>query len=153
VRAVANPARAFRGGVLEREQDKAAGLGVVRFDKRRRTITVECWPFLADPSRPHTQFPGWPVTVSQLENYGRDPVAFLPKLVARGVANPVVQVIAESDREVAYTLRIAGREFRPPVFRAGRYRVRLGDPDTGRKKEIRGLVARVHNAETLEINL
>jgi len=153
VRAVANPALTFRKGVLECEQDKSAGLGIVRFDKAERTITVECWPFLADPSRPGTQFPGWPVTVSQLDNYGRRPAAFLPRLLVRGVQDPVVQVIDESSREIIYTLRIKGREYQPQVFAPGRYRVTISDPDTGRMNEAAGLIAQPANSRTLIIDL
>jgi alkaline phosphatase D len=42
--------------------DKAAGLGLVRFDKANRRVIVECWPYLADVSKPGTQMPGWPMT-------------------------------------------------------------------------------------------
>jgi len=153
VRAVANPALVCRTGVLEFEHDKAAGLGIVRFDKKKRTITIECWPFLADPSRPGSQFPGWPVVVSQLENYGRQPVAYLPRLMVRGTQDPVVQVIDESSGEIIYTLRIAGHEFTPPVSAPGRYRVMVSDPDAGRIKEVRALVAQARNTQTLEIEL
>jgi alkaline phosphatase D len=153
VRAVANPALAFRKGVLEVEQDKAAGLGIVRFDKKKRTITIECWPFLADPSRPGTQFPGWPVSVSQLENYGRRPVAYLPRLMVRDTQDPVVQVIDESSGEIIYTLRIAGHEFTPPVFAPGRYQVVVSDPDAGRMKEVRANAAQAGNSQSLEIEL
>jgi alkaline phosphatase D len=153
VLAVANPALAFRKGVLEAEQDKAAGLGLVRFDKQKRTVTVECWPFLADPSAPGTQFPGWPVTVSQLDCYGRRPAAHLPTLEIQGARDPVVKVLDEATGEVVYTLRISGRRFRPFVFAEGRYTVSLSDPEAGRSKEIRGLVARADQAETLTLSL
>ncbi|HEX8198874.1 MAG TPA: alkaline phosphatase D family protein [Isosphaeraceae bacterium] len=153
VRAVANPARSFRRGVLEAEQDKASGLGVVRFDKRNRTITIDCWPFLADPSRPGTQFPGWPVTVSQLDNDGRAPVAHLPMLEIVGVPAPVVRVAVEPTDEVVYSLRVAEPRFRPFVFAEGRYRVTISDPETGRSHEIRDLVARKDNPETLRVIL
>ena len=32
------------------------------FDKANRKVTIECWPFLADVTKPNTQFPGWPRT-------------------------------------------------------------------------------------------
>jgi hypothetical protein len=132
VRAVANPARTFRKGVLEAEQDKAAGLAVVRFDKAAREIIVECWPFLADPAGPGTQFPGWPVRVSQVENYARAAVAHLPTLEVRGVEAPVIRVADEQAGETVYTLRVGGPRFRPFVFAEGRYRVTVSDPETGR---------------------
>jgi hypothetical protein len=38
-----------------------------------------------------------------------------------------VQVVDESNGEIQYTLRIKGREFRPRVFHAGSYTIRVGD--------------------------
>jgi hypothetical protein len=63
VMAVFNGAIEPRGNVLEMLQEKSSGLGLVRFDKARRTVTFECWPYLADPTVAGTQMPGWPVTV------------------------------------------------------------------------------------------
>jgi hypothetical protein len=48
--------------ILENLEDKASGLGIVRFNHAKQQITVECWPLLADPKR-DAQFTGWPVTV------------------------------------------------------------------------------------------
>jgi phosphodiesterase/alkaline phosphatase D-like protein len=153
VLAVANPLTSFRQGVLDAERDKSAGLGVVRFNKDRRTITVECWPFLADTSKPDTQFPGWPVTVTQFDNCGRRIAAHLPKLVITGIDNPVVQVVNEATGEVEYTLRVDGREFQPFVFADGRYRVVVSDPDSGRSKELNNLTARPNHTGTLDVTL
>jgi len=52
-----------QGNVKQLLDDKASGLGVVRFDKKNRRITVECWPYLADVTAKGTQMPGWPVTI------------------------------------------------------------------------------------------
>src|SRR5690606_6596353 len=94
VLACANPPLERRPGVLDAETDKSAGFGLVRFNKAERTITVECWPLLADPAEPGSQFPGWPVTLSQLDNGGaRAAAAQLPELVVRGAERPVVQVV------------------------------------------------------------
>src|SRR5262249_21320721 len=49
--AVKNGAVKPRAALLESVDDKASGLGVVRFDKRNRTITFECWPYLADVTK------------------------------------------------------------------------------------------------------
>src|SRR5262249_15463103 len=116
-------------------------------------ITFECWPYLADPSRHGTQFPGWPVTVNQLDNYGRRPAGFLPRLLVRGAHDPVVQVSDESSGEIIYTLRIKGRDFQPPVYTPGRYRVTISDPDAGRTKAVGGLGALARNPRTLEVDL
>ena len=153
VLAVANPLKTFRKGVLEAEQDKASGLGIVRFDKTKRTITVECWPFLADPKQAGSQFPGWPVTVSQFDNYGRKPSGFLPTLDVEGIDAPVVQVVSEATGEIVYTLRTPSRRFRPFVFAEGRYTVIVGDPETGRSTQVHGLIPRPGNGEILRVIL
>ncbi len=62
--AVANGAIKPRAAILEQMADKASGLGIVRFDKQARKITIECWSYLVDPTAPGAkQFAGWPVTV------------------------------------------------------------------------------------------
>lgn len=119
--------------------DKASGLGLVRFDKHRRKIVIECWPFLADPIQPGTQFPGWPVEVDVLENYGRKAFAHLPWLKITGTPQPVIHVFDEMNGELIYTLRLAVGQFRPHVFAAGKYRVRVSDPETGQSAELRNL--------------
>ncbi len=118
----------------------ATGYGLVRFNKRTREITIECWPRGVDVTGPNAkQFPGWPVTIRQEDNYSRKPLAYLPTLDFAGASNPVVQVIDESDGEVVYTLRVLGTEFRPKVFRSGSYTIKvLAGP---RQKTIRGIAS------------
>lgn len=106
----------------------AAGYGLVRFNKSDRTITAECWPRNVDTVAPDArQYPGWPVTVRQEENYGRKASAFLPTLKIKGETDSVVQVIDEANGEVVYTLRIKGRTFRPKVFHKGTYTIHVGE--------------------------
>jgi hypothetical protein len=89
---------------------------------------MECWPRGVDVTKKDArQFPGWPVTVDQLENFGKKAVAFLPTIKVSGMTMPVVQVIDESSGQVVYTLRIKGDEFRPKVFAEGTYTVIVGD--------------------------
>lgn len=104
----------------------AAGYGLVRFKKSTRRITIECWPRHVDVKAPDArQFPGWPVTIHQEQNYGRKPMAYLPTLVVRGVSDPVVQVVDEGLKEIVYTLRIKGSTWRPKVFHDARYTVHV----------------------------
>jgi len=136
--AVANPSP-------EENHDKlttrAAGFGVVRFNKPKRTITVECWPRNVGVSDPDAkQYPGWPVTIDQLDNYARKAVAYLPTLKVSGMEDPVVQVIEQGSGEIVYTLRIKGREFRPKVFAKGRYTIKVGDQGD-RVREIKDIEA------------
>jgi alkaline phosphatase D len=151
--AVANGAIEPTGAVLQQMQEKASGLGLVRFDKVGRTVTFECWPYLADPTIPGTQFPGWPVTVQIANNDGRQAAAHLPMLEVAGIANPVVQVLNEADGEILYTLRISGRRFQPKVFAPGTYTVRIGEPELNRMREIRGIVAQADNQERLQVQV
>jgi len=115
--------------------ERAPGYGIVKFNKDDRTITIECWPRWEDPSKAGaTQYPGWPVTIKQTDNYGRKAVAYLPTLNTSGLTDPVVQIVDESDGEIVYTLRIKGASFRPRVFKRGTYTITVSDPDLGKSR-------------------
>jgi hypothetical protein len=133
--AVANP------GVKENHDKlttRAAGFGVARFDKKTREITLECWPRNVDVSSPTAkQYPGWPKTIRQEDNYGRKAVSYLPTLKITGQTDPVVQVVDESTGEIVYTLRIKGQSFRPKVFKKGAYTVKVGEG--ARRKTLEGV--------------
>ena len=133
VYAVSNPV--FTGKKPSRLYDSATGYGIVRFNRKNRDITIECWPRCSDPSRPEEkQYPGWPITIKQTDNYNRQAVAYLPILYFLGIDDPVVQVIDDENKEIVYTLRVRANEFRPKVFKEGAYIIRIGDPDTGQLK-------------------
>ncbi len=136
--AAANPSKEPNGG--GKLTTRAAGFGLVRFDTRNRTITFNCWPRNVDVLDPTVdQYPGWPKTIQQTDNYGRRPIAYLPILQIQGRTNPVVQIIDESNDEVVYALRILGNCFRPKVFGRGAYTVVVGE---GRdQKTLRGVKA------------
>jgi len=109
------------------EKKRGDGYGVVRFDKKKRQITFECWPRFADPKAGNGgQFLGWPITINADDNDGRKPVAWLPELIVTGAENPVVQVIEEASGEVVSTIRVPGTSYRPPVFAPGKYTVKVG---------------------------
>ena len=59
-----------QGDVRQLLDDKASGLGLVRFDKKNLRVVVECWPYLADVTKPGTQMPGWPVMIDIADVYG-----------------------------------------------------------------------------------
>jgi hypothetical protein len=122
--AAANPSREPNGG--SKLTTRAAGFGIVRFNKTTREITFECWPRNVDIRDPNTrQYPGWPRTIKQTDNYGRKAAAYLPTLNIKGVTNPIIQIIDESDEEIVYTLRILGTSFTPKVFKQGLYTVKV----------------------------
>lgn len=123
--AAANP---FPEDTDDKLTSRSTGFGVVTFDKTKRTITFDCWPRKVKITDPKAkEYPGWPRTVTQMDNYGREAVAYLPTLKVLRMDDPVVQVIDNSNGEIVYTLRIKGREFRPKVFHEGMYTIRIGD--------------------------
>jgi hypothetical protein len=120
------------------EKDKgSAGFGIVRFNKKNRTITMECWPRGVDVTQPgkYKQFPGWPFTVTQYDNYGREATAWLPLIKCINMKNPVIQVINEQpcEDEIVYTIRINGSEWQPKVFQQGLYTIKVGGQGAGKQ--------------------
>jgi len=109
------------------EKERGDGYGIVRFNKKNRTIRFECWPRFSDSKDGEKgQFPGWPITVSMEKNDGRKIAGYLPRLDFQGVENPVVQVVSEDDGEILYTARIRGNAFDPKVYADGKFTVKVG---------------------------
>ena len=53
--AYVNPESASKGG----------GYGLIRFNKKQKQVTFECWPRYVDVTQPDaSQFEGWPFTIS-----------------------------------------------------------------------------------------
>ena len=146
--AVANPSEEPNGG--DKLTTRAAGFGVVRFDVKSRKITMECWPRHTDIGNPEAQYEGWPKTIDQLDNYGRKAAAWLPELRLNR-PDQVVQVIDEESLEIVYTLRIKGQNFRPKVFHAGQYSIRVGEGS--RMKTITNVSALADQNSFLDISL
>ncbi len=121
------------------EMKRADGYGIVRFNKKDRTITFECWPRFCDVrDGDQAQFPGWPITIRMEDNDGREPVGWLPEVVVDGGDSAVVQVVDEAGGEILYTVRTASNRFHPPVYSQGRYTLRIG-PDKPDSRTIQGL--------------
>ncbi|WP_186758238.1 alkaline phosphatase D family protein [Echinicola salinicaeni] len=111
-------------------QAKASGFGLITFDQVHRTIKMEAIRFLADldnPSEKNT-FPGWPLTISQLDNDGRKPMGYLPKIQFKK-ANEVIKIYHEPSGELIQALRVRGNEFIPAVYEGGTYRLEIGEAD------------------------
>lgn len=127
---VANPVR--QGIEPAKLHDHAPGYGIVRFRRDNRTVEMANWPRSTDPARPDASaYPG-SIGFTQLGNHGPAPHSrFLPTLEFQGIEDPVVRVIAESDGEVVYTLRVEGKRFDPFVFEPGSYTIEVesGEPD------------------------
>jgi alkaline phosphatase D len=140
--AVGNPEELRLVRVANRYQNKhkkASGYGMVIFDQQDRDITMECWRFLADVSNPgpDCQFPGWPLTISQFDNYGRRAYGWLPTLKVDGEPDPVIEITNQSTGELEYMVRIKGNEFEPKVFSPDLFTIRVGYPEQDMWKEFK----------------
>lgn len=112
---------------IQDEKKRADGYGLIRFDKKTRKITFECWPRFSKVSNgDNAKFPGWPITITQDSNDGRKIHAHLPVVKLDGVLNPVVQVIAEASGEILYTVRSQTESFNPRVYAPGKYTIKAG---------------------------
>ena len=74
VYAVGNPVVGKAKNRYERAHEKGSGFGLVTIDTEKKTYTLDSFRFLIDPTdgNPENQFPGWPVTIHQEENGGRN---------------------------------------------------------------------------------
>ena len=150
VLAVKNGAVTLRKPTMQNITDRASGFGMVRFNKKVRTITCECWPFDAIGA---AQFETWPVVTTERDQYGRKTVALLPKLVIQGAENPVIEVRHADNGELVYAIRATSAEFQPHVFVEGLYTVRISEPEAGAVKDVPNLRATAGNTETVIVKL
>jgi alkaline phosphatase D len=113
--------------------NRAVGYGIIKFNKPEGEITFECWRSDAEPNEPEDGlFPGWPKTISILDNYSRPVRSWLPNYHVQGLNNhPLFQVIDESSGEIIYTVRVPQDNFQPGVFTyGGDFTIKIGDPDS-----------------------
>jgi hypothetical protein len=113
---------------------RAEGYAIARFNTDERTITYEVWPRMADVTRSDAEpYAGFPMTFTQMDQYGRTPKAYMPEIVVEGMHDPVVRISDERTGETVYTLRIKGDRFQPHVFTQGSYTVTVaGQPGPSR---------------------
>jgi hypothetical protein len=142
VYAIGNPGNfSLAENRYQRAHDKASGFGMVIFNNKQRKITIESWRFLADVLHPvhGDKFPGWPVTLDQLDNYGREASAWLPLLKINGDPDPVVEITNAITGELEYIVRIRGNEFSPKVFSGDPYSIRVGYPENEKWQNIKNV--------------
>ncbi len=150
VQAISNPL--YTGLKPAKLYDRAAGYGLVKMHKQTRDIVLECWPRGSKPSEGDTeQYDGWPITVNQLDNFGKNAKAYLPTIHVTGMSKPVLQIIDELENEIVYTLRLKDTSFQPKVLKNGKYTIVVSDPDTDQKQLIKHNVASQNNTKELHI--
>jgi hypothetical protein len=149
--AAANPAE--EPAVGSQLTTRAAGFGVLRLNKKTRKITMECFPRNVDVADPAArQYSGWPKTIDQTDNYGRQAHAYLPTIVVKGQSDPVIKVIDEANGQWIYALRIKGNTYRPKVFQDGSYTIEVGEGPA--KKILQGVKSiGLQGKEIIEVSL
>lgn len=77
VYAVGNPVVGTKRNRYEKAHQKGSGFGMVTVDTEAKTYHIEAFKFLvnATDGNENNQFPGWPVTIHQLENKGENRIA------------------------------------------------------------------------------
>ncbi|WP_252723207.1 alkaline phosphatase D family protein [Pseudotamlana agarivorans] len=129
VEAVGNPSEEQKseGGKLS---TRVAGFGIIKYNKPKRNITFECWPRNVDITNPESkQYPGWPITISQLDNFNPRNAYFLPT-IQLSKENQVVTVRDSKTREVVSSIRTNGKNYQPKVLKNGTYNIEIGEGDT-----------------------
>ncbi|WP_241664806.1 alkaline phosphatase D family protein [Seonamhaeicola maritimus] len=150
VEAIANPnfKKDMESG--DRLNTRAAGYGIIRYNKPNRQVTFECWGRNIDMNDPSSrQYPGWPVTVSQEDNYNIKNGFELPKLQILK-ENQVVTVIDKTSGEVISSQRIKGTTYQPKVHNEGIYIIKIGEGDNIQTIEVS---AKKKNRTTKKITL
>ncbi len=121
--AAANPEQTPAGNVLN---TRAAGFGIVRFNTNSREITMECWPRNVDITDANaSQYPGWPRTISQFDNYNPPSWGKLGELTF-DIESPVVQLIDAESNEILYTVRVRGKTFVPGAPQGKSFTIKAG---------------------------
>ncbi|QDT68519.1 PhoD-like phosphatase [Planctomycetes bacterium MalM25] len=147
--AAANPTDADRAADGDKLSTRAAGYGVVRFDKAARTTTFECWPRNVDITDPDSkQYPGWPITFNQADNY---PQAGLPRLPKLQLSKPgqVVTVHDQATGEVVSSLRVLGETYQPATPREGLYRIEIGEGND--RRSLRSVRSSSPNRDSIDL--
>lgn len=148
--AVANPQNTGKEPKIL--HNRAVGYGLVTFNKRQRTIKTECWPRFIDPTIPNSQYPGWPITIAQEDNYPRKAVAWLPKIQWKGNYKPVLKVF-DNKGQLVYAIRPETSNYSPKVFNKGTYMIEVAIPDLDFEKKYFNLKAGEKQTKTIRINL
>lgn len=150
VNAVGNPSAEDinNGGKLS---TRVAGYGIVRYNKKVRTTTFECWPRNVDvTSGDGNQYPGWPITISQMDNFNPEKSFALPVLEI-SEPNQVVTVRHSFTREVVSSLRISGYIYQPKVLAEGSYHIEVGEGAS--KKMLYSIISKKKNSEKIHVRL
>ncbi|NVJ47032.1 MAG: alkaline phosphatase D family protein [Cytophagia bacterium] len=150
VKAIANPYQTGKEPKII--HDRATGFGLVTFNKKDRTIKTECWPRFVDPTMSSSQYPDWPITINQEDNFSKKAIAWLPTIEVVNAQDVVLHIHDESE-SLVYALRIKGNKHQPKVFAEGKYRIRISDPELGLEQILTDLQSRKSTSEVIRVEL
>lgn len=125
----------------QRAQKSSSGFGLIEFDTDKRTINSEAFHFLAnlnERDNPENYFPGWPVLIHQLDNYGRKKIGKLKELEL-DPSKEYFQLYSEKTGDLVYALRPESSTFRAFIFDKGKYTIRIVNEENGEIREFKGL--------------
>lgn len=151
VHAVANPTHKDNKPRTDLLDGRAAGYGIIKFNKAKRETTFECWKRNVDITNPNSkQYDGWPITFNQTDNFAIKDGFELPTLqISKN--NQVVTVRNNYTKEVISSLRISGNNYQPKVMHSGEYTIEVGEGKS--VKRFYDIVAKKKDKSTLKVNL
>ncbi len=133
---------------------KSSGFGFINFNLDKRDINIETYHFMAnlhDDNTKEDQFPGWPKTINQIDNYAREAAAYLPTIKLKENNEPVIRIIEAQTGSLVYNIRMNGKKFTPKVFEEGEYIIEIGEGKN--KKVFEGVkTIRAKDTKTLTID-
>ncbi len=125
VRAAANPRSIDIEPISINE--RAPGYNILIFDNQKQTVEVQAWPRWVNPQQqPEGQYPGWPITLSSLDNGYPKAGYTLINLTDLPEIGAVVQVVKD-DGEVVNTMRFLQPNATIKVSDKGAYLLRIFD--------------------------
>ena len=131
--------------------NRATGYGLVTFNKKDRTIKTECWSRFVDSTHgDKVQNSGWPITIDQLDNYGRKAEAWLPEIEITDGTTPVLSIFDQTG-DLVYSFRLSSATFKPKVFAKGKYTMVLHNTESGKKKILENVKAKKINNKTIKV--
>ncbi|GLR17078.1 alkaline phosphatase D family protein [Portibacter lacus] len=104
--------------------NRSNGYGMVTFNKKERTIKSECFQRFQDPLSDEGQYPDWPITVTQEDNYLSKATILLPEISVNSKSLPVLKVYKQ-DGTLLYVMKMPSQNYQPRVFEKGKYSIVL----------------------------
>ena len=112
-------------------QIRSSGFGLITFDKDTRDIHMDAWRFLADVENPNPrrdQFPGWPHTISQFDNFGKGAENVLPEIVVNK-PEQLLQIREADNNELVRIFRMNGQAVQVKLHEPGTFNITIGEGD------------------------